>query len=477
MNQVSHLPYNKIKIKDYLAIPSVWLVYILLFGFILGAGTVDALGLKEGNIAVSESGKLIRAMSVLIAGILAFLYLLNINGFKYLLKGTNGWLFVFLLLCLASVIFSPLKTLTLFKSFEIFVILLILSLLYVSKDRYEASKKYILALFVFYTITICGSYLQFLIFGQEGQRQLYGETPLFGFMMVSKYPAMVGNALGYLGAVVALFGIYIASTINSNKKQRLAIGTIIFFLGTGVTFFSYTRSVMLFLYLSIFMYFAYRRKYVINVLLVLVVILPLALPQVQDKIVSHLKRGDSDEAISSMSGRTEMWAAVFDRRIVKIIIGDGYATGSKFMNYESTKSLLLQGNVHNGFLEVVMSVGLLGGIVWLGIVFRLVRQFYMFYKRARFKLEAKDRYFHLFMMSLLFLSIARSIMNSTFVYLDYFYPILMAFIMYGDSLSYKLASLNNKIDLNSVSKDKGQAVQNGSVILASKKTRTLNNFN
>ena len=245
------MPEIKTRIKDYLSIPSVWMVFIILLGFIIGAGSTDVIGLKEGNIAVSDSGKIIRAVSVLIVGVIALLYVINTNGFKYLFKGTNGWMFIFLCLCLASTIFSPLKSLTLFKSFEILVVVLIISLIYTSKDSYEASKKFTLALLVFYTITIIGVYLQFAIFGTEGQRQLVGVTPLFDFMLISKYPAMVGNALGYLGAVVALFGIYLATTLNEENKKRIILGGIIFLLGAGVTFFSYTRSVIFFLYLSV----------------------------------------------------------------------------------------------------------------------------------------------------------------------------------------------------------------------------------
>lgn len=430
------------------------MVLIILLGFIIGAGNADVIGMKAGDVAVSDSGKVIRAVSVVITGVLAFLYLLNVNGFKYLFKGTNSWLMIFLFLCLASTVFSSLKSITLFKSFEIFVVILIISLIYSTNDRYEASKKFILALFVFYTLTILGVYFQFAIFGVEGQRQLVSATPLFGFMLISKYPAMVGNALGYLGAVVALFGIYLATTLDADNRQRVMLGVIVFLLGAGVTFFSYTRSVLFFLYLSVFIYFLYKKKYTANVFLVFLIILPLGLPQVQQKIVTHLKRGDTDEKISSLSGRTDMWNAVFDRSAIRIVIGDGYATGSRFMNFDKTGRLLTQSNVHNGFLEVVMSIGLLGGIVWLGVMIRLIRQFYMFYKKARNRLTANEKYFHIFMMSLLFLSITRSVMNSMFAYLDYFYPILMAFVMYGDSLRYKIAQLDDPDDGDDTGGDK-----------------------
>ena len=440
---------RKVKLGDFTSMPIVWMLLIILLGFILGPGSIDAEGVREGNVNIGESGKLIRAVSVIIVALFALFVSFRSKSLRFLLTGTNGWLFAFFLLCFASVIFSPVKSLTLFKSFEILTLLMMISLTYAAKDRYEASKKFIIALLVFYIATVIGVYLQLVIFGTAGQRQLYGATPLFGFMLISKYPAMVGNALGYLGAVVALFGLYLISTESSANRRRLMLGGVVLLLGVGVAFLSYTRSIIVFLYLAMFIYFAYRKKYIVNVLLIFMLIIPLSIPQVQQKILEHMRRGDTDENIGSLSGRTHMWEEVFNRSPLKIVVGDGYATGSKYMNYETTGKLLAQSNVHNGFLEVVMSVGLIGGFVWLGIMVKLISQFMWFFKRAKHKLSQKELSFHVFMMALLFLSVTRSIMNSTFVYLDYFYPVLMAFIMYGDSLKAKLLSLSNEnIDKN-----------------------------
>lgn len=428
-------------IKNYTSIPLVWMVFILLLGFVIGAGHIDTLAIKEGQSDVTGSAKMVRAVSVGIVFVIAFFTLIRTNTLNYIVRGSSAWLFIFFLLCVASTVFSPVKSYTLYKSFEIFTVLLMLTTVYAVKDRYQFSKKYIAALFFFYTLTVLGVYFQFAIFGSEGQRQLVGVTPLFGFMLTSKYPGMVGNALGYLGAVVALYGIFLLSTTDTLNKSRRIIGITVFLLGSGVTFFSYTRSIMIFLFIAVFLYAAYRKKYVTNLLMIFLLIIPLGMPQVRDKIVDHMRRGASDEAISSMSGRTEMWAAVFDRRIIKVIIGSGYATGSKFMNFEKTGTMLRQANVHNGFLEVVMSVGVIGGVVWLGLLTRICFQFYSFYKHTKFKLSLQERNFHVFMMALLFLSLTRSIMNSTFVYLDYFYPILMGFAIYGDSLRGRLEEL------------------------------------
>lgn len=429
------------KLSDYYRVPIVWMVFVLLIGFVIGGGTIDTEGLRRGSVGLGDSGKLLRALSVGLIFVFAFLKAIQLNAIKYVFHGTNMYLFVYFLLCVASAIFSPVKSLTLFKAFEILVVIVILTTAYNAKDLYEESKKYIVALLVLYSITVVGVYLQFAIFGAAGQRQLVGVTPLFGFMLISKYPGMVGNALGFLGATVAVFGVYISSTVSATNKKRVILGSLIFLAGAGVTFFSYTRSVMLFLYMAVFIYFYLKKKIIVNIMMIFMVIFPLALPQVQEKIIEHLRRGASDEEISSMSGRTEMWNNVFDRRIIKLIIGEGYATGSKYMNFSRSGTTLLQGNVHNGFLEVVMSIGLLGGFIWLAMLIRLITQFYSYHKVTRFKLSVPESDFHYFMIALLFLALSRSVMNSTFVYLDYFQPLLMAFILYGDSLRQKKSKL------------------------------------
>jgi len=437
---------NNTRLRDYYRIPIVWMIFIILIGFVIGAGSIDTEGVRRGSVGLGDSGKLLRALSVAFIFVFSFFKVIQSNAFKFVLHGTNMYLFIYFLLCVASAVFSPVKSITLFKALEIFTVILMLATAYRSEDMYELSKKYIVALLVFYTITVIGVYVQFAIFGSAGQRQLVGVTPLFGFMLISKYPGMVGNALGFLGATVAIFGVYVSSTINNKNKQRTFLGIIIFLAGAGVTFFSYTRSVMFFLYIAIFLYFFLRKKVVMNMAMVLMLILPLTLPQVQDKIVDHLRRGASDDEISSLSGRTEMWSNVFDRRIIKLIIGEGYATGSKYMNFNKSGTTLVQGNVHNGFLEVVMSIGLLGGFIWLAMLVRLSVQFYQYHKVARFRSLVTERNFHFFMMALLFLSLSRSVMNSTFVYLDYFEPLLMAFILYGDSLRKKARDLYSEVE-------------------------------
>jgi len=432
-----------LNIKNQTALTIVLIIVILMLGFIFDFGAVDSEGLRQGTTAFSGT-KTIRSLSVILAALIAFAEFYRTRAVSCLFSGTNPLLLSFILLCFFSSVFSPVRTLTIFKSFEILLIFFMISSVHVRNDRYDVSKNIITALMLLYALTVLGIYFQFFVIGKNVERQLIGATPLFNFMLYSRYPAMAGNAVGYLGAIVALYGVYALSIKNKvTGKSYRAAAMIILVAGMGATFLSYTRSVLIFLLLTMFLYYLYRRKYVVNVMMVVALIVPLAIPQVRDKVVEHMRRGSSDKDLMSMSGRTDMWGSVFERSPILITIGQGYATGSKYMNFEKTGKLLVTQNVHNSFLEIVMSIGMIGGIIWVSIIVRLLVQYNSFFKKARRKLSVEDRNFHIFMMAVLYLSVARSIMNATFVYLDYFFFLFMALIMYGDSLSKKLYELNH----------------------------------
>jgi len=431
------------RFKEYFnQIPFI-LTFIILLGFVFGLGRVDVHAVSTGDVSLGGTGKVIRAATVALAAFLGIFILAKSRGIKYLLTKNNGLLMLFVFLCFSSMVFSPAKMLTLYKAFEIFSMSIILAILYQKMAINQAETvRYFYAIFWVYTITVVGVYAQLMVFGVEGQRQLLGAQPFFGFMVWSRYPGMAGNSLGFLGALVALFGVHLTSVKKSSSGYYRSLGLLVFIFGLGVTVLSYTRSVLVFLFVAIILYFILRKKFSVSIILVVLLLAPLLIPKVQDKIVEHLKRGDTEESLTTMSGRTEMWAAVFSRDITLLMAGSGYATGSHFMGFEETGKTLKTANVHNGFLEVVMSIGLVGGLVWLAISLRIFYSLHTFYRRVFKKLSTVDKDFHAFICCIFFLCYARSLMNSTFVYLDYFFPVLMGMMAYGDSLRAKEVIIN-----------------------------------
>ncbi len=75
-----------------------------------------------------------------------------------------------------------------------------------------------------------------------------------------------------------------------------------------------------------------------------------------------VRRGESDQTLSSINGRTEMWAAIWDSYLESPLIGHGYFVSSKagFL-----KVWNLEGNwtAHNMWLQVLVSTGLVGAVL------------------------------------------------------------------------------------------------------------------
>lgn len=425
------------KYRRIMAIPAAWLTAIILLGFIADPGAVDVVGVKAGAVDLASTGKLIRIITVLIAAMLSSVVLLRANRFSYLFKGNLGIITAYAALAMSSAVFSDLKLMSLFKGFEILVGCMTAATFYTYRDRYDVSKKVLHWLFWVYLITVVGIYVQFLIFGPQAQRQLVGETPLISFALESRFPGMKANAVGYLGALVTMFGIHIAIT-RSEKKSAATLGALVALLGFGVVFLSYTRSVLVFVVLASFAYLMFRKKYLLVMLGIALTILPLAIPDVRTKVEDHLRRGMSEEQLETLSGRTTMWDQVMDRDVLTIITGAGYATGSLFQNYSDNPfqrgQILAQRNVHNSIFEVIMSIGIVGAVLWLWLMLRIFVQLMQHKTRAAAREGPADRAWHLLLVAMFVMSLMRSMMNSTFVYMDYFYPLLLSYAVYADSL-------------------------------------------
>lgn len=434
-------------LREVLAMPAVWLTAIILFGFIIAPGAMDVEGVRSGSLGFADTGKMARVATVLIAAVMSMFVIVRANALRYLFTGNVGILTAYAVFAIISVAFSELKTMTLFKSVEILVGCMIAATLYAHKNRFDSNKNYLTWLFWVYFLTIVGVYVQFGIFGAEGQRQVVGETPLIGFSLVSRYPGMRSNALGYLGAIVTLFGVHVAMTREEGGRRRRILGTLLAVLGFGVVFLSYTRSALAFLVLALLIYLVFRKKYLAVIIGVLMMIVSMAIPDVRTKLVDHLRRGMSETQIETLSGRTTMWERVLERDALTLMVGTGFATGALFQDYADNPfhrgRILEQRNVHNSVFEVIMSIGIMGAALWLWLMSRIFMQLMQHRARTGNRAPPAERIWHMLLIAMFVLSFLRSMMNSTFVYMDYFYPVLLGYAVYADSLKARRKELLN----------------------------------
>ena len=428
--------------KQQFKSPALLLSIIILIGFIVSPGVSDVAGLKQGTLSIAQTGKIYRIATVLLVAMAAFLFAAEKKCLGFIVRGNLVILLVYFLLALLSVVFSELKMMTLYKSFEIFVVLLVGTTVYSHIDRQKEARRFISGLFWFYVLTIGLVWIQFFILGPQGQFQLRYETPFLRFMLGSKYPGMVGNALGFLGALVTLFGLYLMDYPTPTSPKNKLIGLSVFIFSFPIVILSYTRSILVFLIFVIMIYFLINKKFMILFLTIIILTVSLLMPHTREKIVEHMKRGASDEKIYSLSGRINFWNHVLERDTLQLMLGEGFGTGTLFQNYSDSnlrkQKIFTARNAHNSIFEIIMSSGFIGASVWLFLMLRILWQLIFYYIKFRGKIGDDELRFHKFVIAVFILSFMRSMMNSTFVYLDYFLFILVAIAVYCDTLSNRM---------------------------------------
>jgi O-antigen ligase len=428
-------------LKTLIHNPALSIAVIFIIGLVLSPSGADVAALKRGTVDIASSGKLSRIITVGLAGLLTLgVFMSNpANRIKAMFTGNLRYLTIYACLALLTVVFSQLKGMTMFKGIEVLLICMVGAIIATSKDRESSAITFTTGVFWIYTLSVFSALIELAVFGSAQHKQLVGATPLLSTQMESSYPPMVGNGLGFLGALTALFGLYRFDMPQARNRTK-AIALIILAAGAVILFLSYTRSVLLFFIVSVLIIAAYEKRTIrIGVILITVISL-LAAPGIQDKVIDHLRRGATDEQITSLSSRTQFWDTILKRDPVQLMVGEGFATGTLFQDYQSrgTHKVFTSRNAHNSVLEIIMSSGFIGAAIWLTIIIRIGLQMVKIRRKLRSMKEWGRLHFHHFMMGVFVLSVLRSIMNSTFVYVDYFFFVFLAMIMYTETLSISL---------------------------------------
>lgn len=408
---------------------------VLFFGMMFG-DSVHA-DLSGGSGGIFATGKTTRLITVVLAGVLALVFFTSKSSkaLNAILRGNLAFLACYGLLALSSIIFSQLRLLTLFKSVEIIIVVMMCAIVLSAADRRKAAVFFIKGVFWVYVISTFTALLETLIVGTGLHKQLIvGRTPLLSTMMQSNYPPMVGNALGYLGALASLFGVYLfdsSAEIKGTYKSK-TIASIIAVGGFSVLFLSYTRSILAFYFLGLMILFFLEKRWGRIVVMASGAIAALALPQVQSKIIEHMRRGSSDEQLVTLSGRTDFWDAILSRDAMQLLVGEGFSSGSR-MAYLKGANVI---NAHNSVVEIIVNLGFIGALIWLILMLRVSVQLVSIRKRMLRDRVGNLLHFHNFLIAVFIMSMLRCLMNSSWVYLDYFFLLMAAFVVYAEAFRF-----------------------------------------
>ena len=172
----------------------------------------------------------------------------------------------------------------------------------------------------------------------------------------------------YIGACGLLFCVYFLSR-KTRTCNFFAIGCLLFILLSG------TRSALLGLMLSLFIYYAFTQKFIIKYF-ILLLILVLTLFFLQQGYFDYLNSDSFAELVLNKtgkrieSGRFDIWMSIFSQmNLTDYIIGLGGG-----LDYEQIIRSKL--SAHSGYVYIISSYGIIGLLLFsLASLFSLVHLF------------------------------------------------------------------------------------------------------
>ena len=165
------------------------------------------------------------------------------------------------------------------------------------------------------------------------------------------------NSFAAFGGLLTAFGLaayYEAKSRNVLHARRWltvpAVGTL------GVIGASGRQGVAIWLAAVAIVLFIYRRQ----IFLVLVAPAAVAFAVLYfDSIFDVLSRGQYENSLNTLTGRTTFWAAGVDAFEQRPVTGYGFGAGSRFVALKAIDKDQFT-HLHNGFLEALTGVGIVG---------------------------------------------------------------------------------------------------------------------
>lgn len=340
----------KINQRSQYVIDSAHIAWILLFFSIFS--NIIKTG-SRGIDAINEAN-LFRITFVSTAIIISMnCIFMRKNGLAVLFTGPQKWLVIFSALALFSGVYASHGFYAIWKAIEIVAhVLLIGAVLSSTYPEACVNRLFQICLMMFFLL-VCLFWIAAII--RPSEAFYYGKG-LF-ILPMSIWPPMDANGVGFVSGFLVL--ISIARIIDYKRKIRILYIMIILLAGPLFIIAQHRTSLGGFAFGLLFYIYLTRGKSSFIFLTVLIFFLTLA--GVNEVLYEYLRRGESDEAIQTVSGRVLAWKAALDYFKESPLIGHGFSSAGRFDVVGSGRG----GFIFNGFLDVLIGVGVLGFVPWL----------------------------------------------------------------------------------------------------------------
>ena len=318
-----------------------------------------------------DPAALVRILSVAIPGIVVFSIGLaeRKDVIGQLLRGLPGLMFAYGLVAFASALYSPFRSLTVYKASEIIVDVGVIAFFLSYYPSRTDMKRWIDLNWFMVALSISLVWVGAILFPHKALLRGVG---ILGIQIYGVMPAMNPNSIGILGAILLMASLSRALHARNQKERIMYAGFLL--VGAITLVFAQARTSLFGVILAVIVVLLLNKRIKFMVFVSLLLVLGVIFSNLPSLLIKYIMRGQSTEMLFSLSGRNVWWHSAWEVFLRSPIYGYGFGVATR---YVVSKGLGTLSAIHNGWLEVLINVGIIGLIpivlVFLGTWWTLLR--------------------------------------------------------------------------------------------------------
>lgn len=295
---------------------------------------------------------------VVLVAIAAFGYIcIREVQLKDLFGGRLRWMTIYSLLSISSTLYSSYKAYTIWKSFEIIVVL---SVVLIAMDRIKRFEyfKHLLDFHYFLLASLVLTVWGGVVFCREDA--LLTVSRILPFQIVGVLPAIPANGVGELSAILGIVCLSRALDAQRTVERYFFFWLLMLFVTTLA--FAQSRTTIFAFPVASLVLLLFRKKIGLCVFLVFLSAL-FIFYHYSDVVVPFIMREQSEAQFLDMTGRVSMWSDVWPSFKAAPILGHGFQSGSRFAMMQRTRVDMT--TLHGTAQSILLNLGILGFSVFL----------------------------------------------------------------------------------------------------------------
>lgn len=280
------------------------------------------------------------------------------NLFAY--GGSIAFFFIYLVFCISSSVWSQAPMVTLAKSLELMTAFLVI-LCCLNEQPVRQIFESFEGLFQFSVAVIVFS-LEITFLGYLISPETNSEYSLLAdkYFIVGTDLSLSSNGVSRYGAIISILTLAQLIKRRTERNYNNFILILLFILGVCAQVMAVGRTGIASFIVSAFILLLYRPRLFAAVLLP---IFSIFIGVYRDEIGDFLLRGQDSYDVVGLSGRVGWWKFAIEGMSDHPLIGLGFGVGNRVIFQRHGVSYT--SGLHNGFLEVLTGVGIIGFLIWI----------------------------------------------------------------------------------------------------------------